>query len=162
MVPDRLTAMMRRGGGAAWKTGCFRGAPWWVRLLMAANFRSLPGAWAVAGLMGTPLWLWCRRQVLWNACRLCYRSQLMLQLLVLKSRVDLTKSCDMSCRFLRGSLLASPVVGAFVVSGRLAAAAVEVWVLWQYLGNMLRADADALEANRHRHSPASAASSSVS
>jgi hypothetical protein len=33
---------------------------------MAANFRSLPGAWVVAGLMGTPLWLWCRRQVVWH------------------------------------------------------------------------------------------------
>lgn len=55
-----------QGGGMAWKTGCFRGAPWWVRAVMAANFRSLPGAWAVAGLMGVPLWLWSRR---WGCCQ---------------------------------------------------------------------------------------------
>ena len=49
-----------------------------------------------------------------------------------------------------------------MVSGRLAAAAVEVWVLWQYLGNMLRADADALDTNRQKHSVAGAASTHVS
>lgn len=86
----------------------------------------------------------------------------MLQLLALEFRAHSTHSCGLSCRFLRGSLLASPVVGALVVSGRLAAAAVEVWVLWQYLGDMLRADADALEANRHKHSVAGSASSSMS
>ena len=97
-----------------------------------------------------------------NVCRLRHALQLMLQLLALEARVHSTYSRGLSCRFLPGSLLASPVVGALVVSGRMAAAAVEVWVLRQYLGDMLRADADALEANRHKRSEAGSASSSMS
>eukprot|EP00897_Mesotaenium_endlicherianum_P005571 jgi/Mesen1/5041/ME000025S04438 len=48
-------------GGAAWKTGCFVGAPPWVAAVMAHNFRSPPGVAAIAGLHFLPLWLWLRR-----------------------------------------------------------------------------------------------------
>ena len=137
--------IVAQGGGAAWKTGCFRSAPWWVHSVMAANFRSLPGAWAVAGLMGAPLWLWCRRQVAATMQRGSTMVQQTITLVVSNLQGHLH---SLSCRYLRGSLLASPALGAMVVSGRLVAAAVEVWVLRQYLGSMLRADAEALQADR--------------
>ena len=50
-----------QGGGAAWRTGCFRDAPAWVQAVMADGFKTAPGAAAVAGLFGAPLWLWARR-----------------------------------------------------------------------------------------------------
>lgn len=55
-------AATHAGGGAAWKTGgAFAGAPPWVTAIMAAEFRTVPGALAVAGLFGCPLWLFARR-----------------------------------------------------------------------------------------------------
>ena len=50
-----------QGGGAAWKTGCFREAPRWVQAVMANNFKTLVGAFAVLGLMGLPLHLFAAR-----------------------------------------------------------------------------------------------------
>ena len=47
-----------QGGGAAWKSGCFSQAPWYVSAVMANGFRTPAGVLAVAGLMGLPLWLW--------------------------------------------------------------------------------------------------------
>ncbi|GBG68816.1 hypothetical protein CBR_g3510 [Chara braunii] len=48
-------------GGAAWKTGCFVGAPWWVRAAIYNGFRSLAGALVIAGLHFLPLWIWIYR-----------------------------------------------------------------------------------------------------
>lgn len=48
-------------GGAAWKTGCFAGAPQWVSAVMANGFRSPVGALVMAGLHFLPLWIWLRR-----------------------------------------------------------------------------------------------------
>ncbi|GAB4814606.1 hypothetical protein N2152v2_001652 [Parachlorella kessleri] len=52
-----------KGGGAAWKTGCFAQAPPWVQAVMRNNFRTPAGALAVGGLFGCPLWTWARRQL---------------------------------------------------------------------------------------------------
>lgn len=52
-----------QGGGAAWRTGCFKDAPAWVQSVMANGFRTMPGAAAVAGLFGAPLWFWARRHL---------------------------------------------------------------------------------------------------
>ncbi len=50
-----------QGGGAAWKTGCFREAPRWVQAVMANNFKTLAGTFTVLGLMGLPLHLFATR-----------------------------------------------------------------------------------------------------
>ena len=50
-----------QGGGAAWKSGCFREAPRWVQAVMANNFKTLAGAFTVLGLMGLPLHLFATR-----------------------------------------------------------------------------------------------------
>lgn len=50
-------------GGAAWKTGAFRGAPAWMRRCMSNNFRSLDGAFTVLGLMLCPLWFWANARL---------------------------------------------------------------------------------------------------
>ncbi|BDA42642.1 hypothetical protein COCOBI_03-5350 [Coccomyxa sp. Obi] len=49
-----------KGGGAAWKTGCFSQAPAWVKAVMDNGFRTPAGILAISGLMGLPLWLWAR------------------------------------------------------------------------------------------------------
>lgn len=50
-----------KGGGAAWKEGCFGKAPRWVLSVMANGFKTPAGVLAITGLMGLPLWLWsCR------------------------------------------------------------------------------------------------------
>lgn len=49
------------GGGAAWKTGCFAGAPQWVSAVMANGFRTPIGVLVMAGLHFLPLWIWLRR-----------------------------------------------------------------------------------------------------
>lgn len=100
-----------KGGGAAWKTGCFRQAPRWVQHTMANGFKSPLGILAIVGLMGLPLWLW-------------------------------------ACRFMPGSLYASPWLGAPVIIGRLFCASVETWVLWAHVAGLLRQD----EADCHKSS----------
>ncbi|KAK9909620.1 hypothetical protein WJX75_005194 [Coccomyxa subellipsoidea] len=47
-----------KGGGAAWKTGYFCEAPPWVKAVMRNGFKTIPGIFAIAGIMGTPMWLW--------------------------------------------------------------------------------------------------------
>ncbi|DBA85054.1 hypothetical protein WJX79_010359 [Trebouxia sp. C0005] len=92
-----------RGGGAAWKTGCFSQAPRWVQSIMADGFKTPSGALAVVGLMGLPLWLW-------------------------------------ACRYMPGSLYASPFFGVLVIVGRLVCASVEVWVLCAHISGLLQQD----------------------
>ena len=104
LVLDATGAGCLQGGGAAWRTGCFRDAPAWVQAVMADGFKTAPGAAAVAGLFGAPLWLWARR-------------------------------------FLPGTPCASPALGAFLVAGRLLAAAVECWVVARHVRGLLREDA---------------------
>ena len=50
-----------QGGGPAWKQGYFKDAPGWVRQVMANGFKTPIGAFAIAGLMGAPLWVWSIR-----------------------------------------------------------------------------------------------------
>ena len=92
-----------QGGGAAWKEGCFSDAPRWAAAVMANGFKTPPGALAISGLMGLPLWFWARK-------------------------------------WLPGSLLATPLLGAFLGVGRLLCAAVEGWVLYRHLDSLLSAD----------------------
>lgn len=48
--------------GAEWKVSFFAAAPPWVAAVMGGGrFSSPAGWWAVAGLMGAPLWAWCVR-----------------------------------------------------------------------------------------------------
>ena len=56
--------------------------------------------------------------------------------------------CCTDCRFLPGSRLAWNSFGAVTISGRVLAAAVEVWVLQRWLLNMLRKDAAALDSRQ--------------
>ena len=50
--------LLTQGGGAAWKTGYFCEAPPWVKAVMRNGFKTIPGIFAIAGIMGTPMWLW--------------------------------------------------------------------------------------------------------
>lgn len=60
-VPS-ATIPQPQSSGPSWKESLHHStaAPW-VRAVMANGFRTPPGCWAVAGLMGCPLWLWTRR-----------------------------------------------------------------------------------------------------
>eukprot|EP00775_Hariotina_reticulata_P012273 gene12273-12410_t len=51
-------AFTHKVSGSNWKESFFADAPGWVRAVMAEGFKTVPGAVAVLGLMGCPLWAW--------------------------------------------------------------------------------------------------------
>lgn len=48
-------------GGADWKDGCFRDAPFVVKAVMGNGLRNPLGLFAALGLFFLPLWLWILR-----------------------------------------------------------------------------------------------------
>ena len=51
---------------------------------------------------------------------------------------------QVACRFMPGSIYASPILGCAVIIGRLICASVEVWVLLAHARGLLQEDSNAL------------------
>ncbi len=148
-----MRLLLPQRGGAAWKEGCFKDAPGWVRWVMAAGFKTPQGTLVLAGLFGLPFWLWALRCVKHRGSSPLHtpatrQSCLARSELVGAHATFNRRTFDAVQRLVPGE--AQWLLTGVLACGRGMAAAVELWVLKRHLGDILAADAEALARARDK------------
>lgn len=108
-------------GGAAWREGCFKDAPWWVTNVVKNGFKSPAGVLCIGGLHFLPLWLWLQRHV----------------------------DASSESRSISAVPSLSLFLGMFFVLGRAYCFLVELWTLQRHLGSLLKEDETG--SSRHKN-----------